>query len=68
MEQFLNKEVLIYPGDTRRKTGIIKEINEKGVVFLITSYTPHSEVDHSYTVGRLQFISFSANLTFQLLK
>lgn len=60
---YLNKEVQIYPGDTNSKYGIVRDINEQGVVFEIT----RSHVDH-YKVGDLYFIAFSARLTFKLVK
>lgn len=36
---FLNKEVMIYPGDTDSKYGIVKEINAAGIIFEITERT-----------------------------
>jgi len=60
---YLNKEVQIYPGDTYTKYGIVRDINEQGVVFEIT----RSHVAH-YKVGDLYFIAFSARLAFKLVK
>lgn len=62
-ETYLNKEVQIYPGDTYSKFGIVRDINENGVVFEIT----RSNVSH-YRIGDLVFIAYSNNLTFSLVK
>jgi len=62
MNDLIGKEVQIYPGDTYYKCGIIKEITESGVLFLITSTN-----SNSYKEGKLHFISFSARLTFEVL-
>ena len=37
-ELFLNNEVIIYPGDTHTKKGIVIDIDNTGVTFKITSY------------------------------
>lgn len=60
--EFLGKEVQIYPGDTNKKKGIVRDINTAGVVFEITM----TEASN-YTVGKLHFISWAANLTFKLV-
>lgn len=60
-DEFLGKEVQIYPGDTYSKKGIVRDINNAGVVFEITEADKHTQ----YTVGKLHFISWSANLTFK---
>jgi hypothetical protein len=61
-DEFLGKEVQIYPGDTNKKKGIVRDINQAGVVFEITM----SEA-RNYTVGKLHFISWAANLSFKLV-
>ena len=61
-DEFLGKEVQIYPRDTNKKKGIVRDINQAGVVFEITM----SEASN-YTVGKLHFISWSACLTFKLV-
>ena len=60
----IGKEVKIYPGDSYKKTGIIEEMNDCGVLFRITSY---SGDDGNYEVGQLRFISYSSNLNFQTI-
>lgn len=60
--EFLGKEVQIYPGDTYKKKGIVRDINSAGVVFEITMTEANN-----YTVGKLHFISWAANLTFRLV-
>jgi len=59
MGELLNKTVQIYPGDSKKKEGILKDINQSGCTFLITK----SESE-DFTVGKLHFISYSANLSF----
>jgi hypothetical protein len=60
LKKFVGKEVKIYPGDTRKKRGILLEINEYGFVFEIT----FSQCA-SYIVGKRRFISFNSNLKFE---
>ncbi len=61
-EKFLNKEVQIYPGDTYHKYGIVRDINEGGVVFEITRSTADD-----YKPGALVFIAWSGRLIFELV-
>lgn len=62
MEEFIGKEVIIYPGDTQKKQGIVKSVSFNGVTFMITKYDKN---DGQYVVGKLTFISYSARLTFR---
>lgn len=62
MEEFIGKEVIIYPGDTHKKQGIVKSVSFAGVTFMITKY---DKDDGQYVVGKLTFISYSARLTFR---
>ena len=62
MKNMIGKEVVIYPGDTYLKKGIIEEITDNGVLFKITVAPKYSE---QYVVGALHFISFSAKLCFR---
>ena len=64
LNQLSGKEVIIYPGDTHQKKGIIEEITDSGVLFKITKAPRHSI---QYKVGSLHFISFSAKLSFREL-
>ncbi len=61
MNDLIGKEVQIYPGDSYSKWGIIREINDNGVLFEITRADREAK---SYKVGSLRFIAYSANLTF----
>jgi hypothetical protein len=63
INEFVGKKVLIYPGDTRAKFGIVIEVNDNGVLFQITS-----SQDERYNVGSYWFVSYSANLNFSLAK
>lgn len=58
---FLNKEVQIYPNDTNLKFGIVTDINSAGVTFLITKSD-----SKAYVTGTSHFIAFSNNLHFLL--
>ena len=62
LNQMIGKEVVIYPGDTYLKMGIIKEISDYGVLFEITAAPKYSD---KYVIGTLHFISFSAKLDFR---
>jgi hypothetical protein len=57
----IGKTVQIYPNDTRWKFGKIIDLNENGVLFLIT----RSE-SADYKKGEIVFISYSANLNFKI--
>ena len=59
-DNFLNQDVQIYPGDSRKKFGPIIDINSVGVTFRITK----SDCDQ-YLVNDIRFISYSHNLTFR---
>lgn len=62
-ENFQDKIVHIYPGDTNGKNGKVIDITPAGITFLITaSKCP------SYEVGHLYFIAFSNRLTFEKVK
>ena len=59
-DEFLNKNVQIYPGDSRKKFGIVVDINKAGVTFKITK----SECEQ-YMIDDIRFISYSHSLTFR---
>jgi len=59
LREMVGTEVQIYPGDSYSKQGIIKGVEEHGVLFKITK-----SADTSYKVGEVRFIAFSAKLTF----
>lgn len=59
-DYFLNKTVQIYSGDFYKKEGVVKNVGVGGVTFLITK-----SHDSAYTVGKLHFIAYSANLSFE---
>lgn len=64
---FLGKEVKIFPGDTIEKHGIVRDINQIGVVFEITKIQVGSCMPGpGYKVGDLVFIGAS-KLTFALI-
>lgn len=56
-KHFLNKEVWIYPGDTISKRGIVKDVDDEGVLLLIT-YDNSANYSHSsgYIVGKTRYI------------
>lgn len=53
-ENFLNKEVNIFPGDTLSKSGVVIDINPQGVTFHITK--SHSD---DYLIGQIYFINLN---------
>lgn len=63
MADLLGKRVHIYPGDSAVKIGIIQVVSDAGILFKITA----SESNH-FTAGALHFISFSANLSFEVME
>jgi hypothetical protein len=63
INDLVGKEVQIYPGDSESKFGIIQDMNDQGVLFLITK-----SKSHNYPVGSFRFISYSASLSFSVLK
>tara|TARA_B100000427_G_scaffold271758_1_gene238845 strand:+ start:58 stop:276 length:219 start_codon:yes stop_codon:yes gene_type:complete len=62
LNQMIGKEVFIYPEHRCKKKGIVKDITDAGVLFLITESHKYST---TYIVGALHFISFSDKLTFR---
>ena len=61
MNNFIGKEVEIFPSATLKKYGIIQEITPAGVVFIITR-----SCDARYNTKDLVFIAFSTDLIFSL--
>lgn len=54
---FLNKEVWIYPGDTISKRGIVKEVDDLGVLIEITFDNSANYQHHSgYVVGKTRYM------------
>jgi hypothetical protein len=60
INMFLDKEVQIFPGDTYKKRGIVKAIDDAGVTILITYYNGS---DNRFEVGKLQYYSHADVLT-----
>ena len=63
IEDLIGKEVQIYPSDTYKKWGKIININDNGILFLITRV--EDNCGNEYEVGSYRFISYSANLSFK---
>lgn len=61
--ELIGKRVQIYPGDSSVKTGIIEHMTPAGILFKITA-----SQSSSYTVGKLHWISYSANLSFEVME
>ena len=57
---FLNKNVIVYPGDTYKKTAKVIAVDENGVTFEVISYNGNDDV---WKPGKLRFIAYSARLT-----
>lgn len=56
--------VQIYPGDSTHKYGIIEDMTDNGILFKITD----TGLKSGYTVGALHFISYSARLSFEVIR
>ena len=61
LSDLIGKEVFIYPDHKYKKKGIVKDITDAGVLFLITESHKYST---TYVKGTLHFISFSDKLSF----
>ena len=57
---FLNKNVMVYPGDTYKKTAKVIAVDENGVTFEVISYNGS---DDAWKPGKLKFIAYSARLS-----
>lgn len=55
---FIGKEVRIYPGDTISKRGIVKEVDEGGILIEIT-FENSKNYSHGsgYEVGKMRYMS-----------
>lgn len=60
LEDFIGKEVQLYPGDTYSKFGILEEISDKGFLIKITKSN-----SKEYQAGERLFISHSIGLRFK---
>lgn len=61
LSSLVGKNLVIFPGDTRRKEGILVELQDHGALFKITKY--EGKDDH-YVVGTLHYIPL-ATLVFR---
>ena len=62
---FLGKEVWIYPGDTISKRGIVKEVDNLGILIEITFDNSSNYQDSSgYIVGKTRYMPLD-NLVLQ---
>ena len=57
---FLNKNVVVYPGDSYKKTAKVIAVDDNGVTFEVISYDGNDGVWKS---GKLIFIAYSARLS-----
>ena len=57
---FLNKNVIVYPGDTYKKTAKVIAVDDNGVTFEVISYNGS---DDAWKPGKLKFIAYSARLS-----
>lgn len=74
LNKLIGKEVVIFPGNTDTKAGIIVDILDFGVLFKITSVKGRNGkgkfsqiLDKEYRIGQLHFISYAAGLSFRTL-
>ena len=60
LKDLIGKEVIIYPGDTYKKRGIVKEVSDHGILFKITfSKCPNYKVDSLHFIGIGSQLSFA---------
>jgi hypothetical protein len=62
LNNMLGKEVKLYPGDTDKQKGILKEANAHGFLFEITESSNTSR----FKPGELHFISKGSPLSFSM--
>jgi len=62
-ENYKGRRIILFPGDTYMKKGIIKDVDDLGFTVLITEANERS----SYVAGRTYFLNHATNLTFLFL-
>lgn len=62
-ENYKGRRIILFPGDTYMKKGIIKDVDDLGFTVLITKANERS----SYVAGRTYFLNHATNLTFLFL-
>lgn len=62
---YIGKEILLYPGDTYKKWGVIEDVNDLGWIIKITDM--QELYSAPYNIGDRIFISHSKALSFKFL-
>jgi hypothetical protein len=63
-DDFIGKEVILYPQDTYTKRAILLEVNQYGYLFEIT----FSASPNEYKVGEINFINHSMKMVMSMYK
>lgn len=64
-ENYIGKEIQLYPGDTYKKWGVIKDIDDLGWTIKITDV---EDCGSEYKIGDKIFISHSKPFSFKFLE
>ena len=62
-ENYKGRRIILFPGDTYIKKGIIKDVDDLGFIVLITE----ADKESGYRVGGTYFYNHAKNLTFLFL-
>lgn len=65
-ENYIGKEIQLYPGDTYKKWGFIENVDDLGWTIIITDM--QKDYNPSYKIGDRVFISHSKPLSFIFLE
>ena len=57
LDEYIGKEIELYPGDSYKKWGILLDYSPVGILVKITRSVSHSE----YLEGDIAFFAYSAN-------
>jgi hypothetical protein len=63
-DNFIGKEVILYPNDSYRKRAILLEINEYGYLFEIT----FAQQGSNLSIGEITFRNHSCNMSMSIYK
>lgn len=65
-DEYIGKEVQLYPGDTYKKWGVIEGVDDLGWTIKITD--TEEDYSYKYKIGDRIFISHSKPFTFSFLE
>jgi hypothetical protein len=65
-DEYIGKEIQLYPGNTYKKWGIIKDVDDLGWTIKITD--TEEDYNSQYKIGDTIFISHSKPFSFRFLE